>query len=87
MTLRATQTIASAFGTYQHGDEVTAEATGPVLEAWRAAGIVADEPDEPDGPAPPIETAAVVPPETATGRHLRTGPVPQRRLAPTEPPP
>ena len=40
MTIRATQTIASAFGTYHPGEEVTEEQAGPVLEGlmFGAAG-------------------------------------------------
>jgi hypothetical protein len=84
VTIRATQPIASAFGTYRPGDLID-EAASPVLEAWLAAGIVADEPDGPDeadlsaGQAD-VETATSTEPETAVGRRLRTGPAPQRRF-------
>lgn len=70
MTLRATQVIASAFGTYRPGDEVSAEAAGPVLQAWLAAGIVVDE--------PAVEATALAPPETATAPRQRGRP--QRRF-------
>lgn len=66
MTIRATQTIASAFGTYHAGDPVSADAVGPVIEAWLAAGIVVDEAD--------VETAAVAPPETAAVSRQRGRP-------------
>jgi hypothetical protein len=62
MTVRATQTIASSFGTYHAGDAIDVTAAGPVLEAWLAAGLVVDAPDaEPDhveiATAPAVETA------------------------------
>ena len=78
MTLRATQTIASAFGTYRPGDEVSPEAAGPVLEAWLAAGIVAEEPN---GETAVVEAATRSAPERAVGRRLGTVRPPQRRFA------
>jgi hypothetical protein len=90
MSIRATQPIASAFGTYRPGDLID-EAAAPVLDAWLAAGIVADEPAEPDEPKGPdeadlsagqadVEMTTSPEPETAVGRRLRTGPAPQRRF-------
>lgn len=80
MTIRATQPISSAFGTYMPGQEISVTAAGPVLAAWLAAGIAAEETDvaETPQPAAPIERATTPKRETAVGR--RQAETPQRRF-------
>ncbi len=70
MTIRATQPISSRFGTYMPGQEISADAAGPVLDAWLAAGIAAEETDvaETPQPAAPIERATTPKRETTAGR-------------------
>lgn len=79
MTIRATQPIASAFGSYMPGDEITQDAAGPVLNAWLAAGIAIEEeatvvetpqPEKRETPQPdaPIERAITPQRETTAGR-------------------
>jgi len=84
MTIRATQPISSAFGTYMPGQEITEEAAGPVLNAWLAAGIATEEEPEEEPvaetpqPAAPIERATTPKRETAVGR--RQAETPHRRF-------
>jgi hypothetical protein len=80
MTIRATQPISSAFGTYMPGQEISEAAAGPVLNAWLAAGIAAEETDvaETPQPAAPVERATAPKRETTAGR--RQAEAPQRRF-------
>ena len=90
MTIRATQPIASAFGTYLPGDEID-EAADPVIEAWLAAGIVAKDSEEVAVETPkPVERAVTPKREKAVGRRqseepsrrLQTEATPHRRFQP-----
>ncbi len=88
MTIRATQGIASGFGTYAPGDLIDPDMPEPVRDAWLAAGIAVDEPDaEPEADKPvrpkrarPVEHATAKAPETAVGRRLRSNETPHRRF-------
>ena len=92
MTIRATQAIASRFGTYLPGDAIDAAAAATVLDAWLAAGIVVDEPeDEAVAEEPvrapkkkesgaPVEAATRRARETTVSRRMQTGPPPHRRF-------
>lgn len=86
MTVRATQPISSAFGSYMPGDPID-EAAAPVIEAWLAAGIIVDEPEEEPmaettkPPAPKrVEKATAPKPERAVSRRMQTEPTPHRRF-------
>jgi hypothetical protein len=76
MTIRATQPIASGFGSYMPGDEIDA-AAGPVIDAWLAAGIATDD-KGPTVTPKPIERATQPKRETAVGR--RQAETPHKRF-------
>ncbi|HZV26446.1 MAG TPA: hypothetical protein VFG00_09150 [Acidothermaceae bacterium] len=83
MTIRATQGIASGYGTYAPGDLIDTDMPEPVRDAWLAAGIAVDEPEpaaEKPKRAAPVERATVKAPEAAVGRRLRSNETPQRRF-------
>ncbi len=84
-TFRATQGIASSFGTYVPNEVIDAEAIGPVLDAWLAAGIIEQMEDEvveeiAEQRAAKVEKATRKAPERAVSRRMQTGETPHRRF-------
>ncbi|MHB8459115.1 MAG: hypothetical protein ACYDAK_05315 [Candidatus Limnocylindrales bacterium] len=90
MTIKATQGIASGYGTYAPGDLLDPDLPEPVRDAWLAAGIAVDQPEsaaeKPVATKPkraaPVERATVKAPETATSRRQPVAGTPGPRFVP-----
>jgi hypothetical protein len=77
----ATQTIASAFGTFHVGDEIDADLHPDVRNAWLAAGIIEEAPIVTDAEQPtPAAPEPAPTPEEANAPGSETTDHPQRRF-------